>query len=734
MDVAAFSGDSFDPKDWINKALRNSDSTQTKEAAASSLVMKLQLMISRLNTALEDQCHNVVQSIPRVVREAEQLQQEASLLKDKLSAVKADIESVEKETGENMHTLVQMDRVKERLSETSRALQEADNWTMLDNQVEDAFENNDVDVVAEKLGGMQGSLRLLQHAADYQERVEHLESLKNRLEATLSPQLVAAFTNFDREAAIRLVAIFRGMERDKQLTKYYCKCTRAGLLQKWTEIVNTSEEGVGCWLEEFYKALLSLGQENAAWCVQVFPEESPATLFASILSDVLGGLDPSLEFCMEAGIKLQTNSLAFLTDLRGKTDRFVVEARGLLQGSPESKQLEIGKLLYAPYKSYIRRYEELETQALTAEMSSWNIGGKDTIEEIHSVSSAVGKLVTLFKEAAQRCATFTKGTGFPALSRAICSLLDKHLDRYRKLMRRLEKRRKVVDDDWSVLQHCLATIQTTGDLMMQLEELDMNLSLLFLESTRGYLGPEGVEEPFNQHHVLLLAQQDIVTLNNLYTKVSGRSGTSTPVLQSSMELVTKMSAELQKTTFNVMFYPVITQLEKLPGLDVWRSESGAQVSLDSEMPEFSFSPQEYITQTGEYLMTLPQHLEPYMSGDMSHLSRAFRVGEFPGATAGAGDADAPVDFILGCIAASTCTNYLTHLAKVPTLNNNSAKQLGVDIGYLGDILDDLGHPLSPDLTNASALLKMPLANFSGESSAYPAKSVQLVRTLRNINK
>ena len=31
--------------------------------------------------------------------------------RDKLSAVKADIESVERETGENMHTLVQMDRL-----------------------------------------------------------------------------------------------------------------------------------------------------------------------------------------------------------------------------------------------------------------------------------------------------------------------------------------------------------------------------------------------------------------------------------------------------------------------------------------------------------------------------------------------------------------------------------------------------------------------------------------------
>ena len=50
----------------------------------------------------------------------------------------------------------------------------------------------------------------------------------------------------------------------------------------------------------------------------------------------------------------------------------------------------------------------------------------------------------------------------------------------------------------------------------------------------------------------------------------------------------------------------------MTGLDAWKGTG--QISLDSDLPEFSFSPQEYITQTGEYLMTLPQHLEPYMSG------------------------------------------------------------------------------------------------------------------------
>ena len=100
-------------------------------------------------------------------------------------------------------------------------------------QVEDAFDNNDHATVAEKLVGMQQSLRLLHHVADYQDRVAHLEQHKNRLEATLSPLLVTAFTTRNTEAALALVQMFRSVERDKQLSKYYQKCVRAGMVQAW---------------------------------------------------------------------------------------------------------------------------------------------------------------------------------------------------------------------------------------------------------------------------------------------------------------------------------------------------------------------------------------------------------------------------------------------------------------------------------------------------------------------
>jgi hypothetical protein len=45
-----------------------------------------------------------------------------------------------------------------------------------------------------------------------------------------------------------------------------------------------------------------------------------------------------------------------------------------------------------------------------------------------------------------------------------------------------------------------------------------------------------------------------------------------------------------------------------------------------------------------------------------------------------GDGDSPVDFLLGCIAVSTCESYLTALSAIPSLTTNSARQLAVDIG------------------------------------------------------
>eukprot|EP00090_Calanus_glacialis_P007990 TRINITY_DN16360_c0_g1_i1.p1 TRINITY_DN16360_c0_g1~~TRINITY_DN16360_c0_g1_i1.p1 ORF type:complete len:756 (-),score=324.33 TRINITY_DN16360_c0_g1_i1:133-2346(-) len=736
MDVAAFSGDNFDPKDWINKALKSSDPTQNKEAAASSLVMKLQLMIAKLNSALEDQCAAVVQSVPRVIREAGQLEQEAGLLRDKLVAVRAEMESVECETRENMSTLVRMDTVKERLGATTRALQEADNWTSLDTQVEDAFDNDDLDTVADRLAGMQASLRLLHHVADYQERVAHLEQHRNRLEATLSPLLVTAFTSKDTEAALRLVNMFRTMERGKQLSKYYHKCVRAGLLQRWAEIVMDGEgDGAGEWLDVFYGELGSKLVEQQAWAELVFPDESSSKLMCELVTDVLGSMEPSQAFCMEAAVKLSGDTLALLGDLRDKTDKFLDSIVGVVNDAGEAKLRELGKVVYKPFTQYVANYEELEARAMTAEVSSWATEKKDTIDEIHNLATCVGRVASMVESAGVRCGHLTRGVGYPALARAVARGLDTHLDRYRRLMRRLEKRKVVVDDDWSVLQHCLSANQATGDLMLQLEQLEVTLSTSFLECCRQFLGPDSADLPLQQHHIFLLDSPSIISLSELFSAVSSNTGSATPLLQQSISLLSSTCSDLQKTTFSIMFHPISSQLELIPTLSTWAATTTGQGTLHTtDMPDFSFSPSEYITCVGEYLMTLPQHLEPYMSQDNAPLTRAFREAVFPGSSDTSGAAQqSPADFLLGCISSSTCTSYFSYISSIPTLNNNSSRQLAMDISYLGDILDDLGHPLTSDLSSTAVLLRLAMEKWREESGGHSNKVIAMVRQARGVS-
>jgi conserved oligomeric Golgi complex subunit 7 len=176
QDLKAFSGDTFDVKDWVNKTFKSSEAQkQNKEQYASSLVMKLQLLIAKLNASLEEQSEAVCQNLPRVVRDTESMQQEALLLQAKMEAVQEEIDKVNRETGSSMGTLVQMDLFKERIQATRRALKEADNWTTLTSEIEDAIDNNDLSLISEKLSGIQSSLKILSHVPDYDDRVIHFQ-------------------------------------------------------------------------------------------------------------------------------------------------------------------------------------------------------------------------------------------------------------------------------------------------------------------------------------------------------------------------------------------------------------------------------------------------------------------------------------------------------------------------------------------------------------------------------
>ena len=118
MDLKSFSGETFDTKDWINGAfqqhnqLSSSGDHESREQFASSMVMKLQLLISKLNVSLEEQSELIGASMPRVLRETESIQSEAEVLSSKMTFIHAEVEQVNQETGSSMRQLVEMDLLK----------------------------------------------------------------------------------------------------------------------------------------------------------------------------------------------------------------------------------------------------------------------------------------------------------------------------------------------------------------------------------------------------------------------------------------------------------------------------------------------------------------------------------------------------------------------------------------------------------------------------------------------
>ncbi len=346
QDVKAFSDEDFDVKNWINNVFKNPEAAGNKEQYAQSLVMKLQLLIAKLNANLEDQSEQILLNMPKVIREVESLQQDSVLLKSSMMGVQSDIDKVNRETGDSMETLVQMDLLKQRILATKKALKEADNWTTLNNEIEDAFDQGKTDLVliSSKLNGIQGSLKILSHVPDFEDRVILVEGLKNRLEALASPQLVAAFNNCDKEKSKFFVQIFSDMDRSNQLLKYYRKCVRAKALKTWSNTVEDNEQMTYLqWISSFTQHLtkqldeqvrihrnslrnllhISVFEFQVVWFKEVFPEANAPENLIEILVDVFLSLDPGQEFCLNAGLKQQSDQLTYLIQVKQILNNFL---------------------------------------------------------------------------------------------------------------------------------------------------------------------------------------------------------------------------------------------------------------------------------------------------------------------------------------------------------------------------------------------------------------------------
>ncbi|CAH1263030.1 COG7 [Branchiostoma lanceolatum] len=745
MDFSKFSDDSFDVKDWVNAAFRaQRDSPGNKDAHAATLVMKLQLFIQEVNNSLEEISQQALTNLPRVIRETEAVRQEAIFLKEQMMMVKEDIRKVEENTAHSMKVLVELDAIKSRIQSMSVALEEADNWTKLSADVEEVFQSQDVHAISSQLVKMQKSLKMLSDTADYEDRCSHLEGLKNRLEAVVSPQLVAAFNSHNLESAQTYVRIFSDIERLQNLQSYYFKCHKATLLQSWQDIVNIDpNQSLQDTLPKLYDQLLSTWQSEVQWCNQVFSE--PVNVTATLVIQVLYSLEPSLPACIQAALEDTPSQLNTLISLRQITMRFAKSIEASLEKTSgtynEDVITQLVRTIHSPYLPYLLQYSTLQEQHLNDQLRTVHLETEqqEVIDCVRLMGQSVSKLYSIANSAVEQCMAFTSGCGVCGLQKALTAYFTVYTSEFIRVLQALRVKCNIdevkvssgeIKEDWTLFQHALRILQTCGDLLLHQRDFQDQLCVAVLEHTEALQDSSTQEKPSRFQHYNYLSVDSPTEYDLLMGTVTGlREGLVEDLLCDVTEAVQKLNEHAHKFAFDIVFCQLQQQLANVHSMEIWGSDAaGGEV-----LPSFSLSPMEYITKIGQYLMTLPQQLEPFHHQDNPALEAALQAGKLPYQDKNeTHEVDHVADFWLGSIARGTMLTYLEAILKIPKMTDYGRKQLAADIDYVCNVLDALGVPANKDLKGVAALLQASSTEFDDVSKDCPPKVVNIVKAMRMV--
>lgn len=768
MDFSKFLDDDFDVKDWVNGAFKvvQNDAPGKADAHAATLVMKLQLFIQEVNNAIEESSIQALQNMPRVLRDVEALKQEASFLKEQMVLVKEDIRTFEQDTVQSMQVLVELDQVKSRMHLASDALQEADKWSTLSADIEETFKTQDFAVISSKLTGMQGSLAMLVDTPDYSEKCVHLEALKNRLEALASPQIVATFNSMSMDQAKLFVKVFTEIDRMPQLLAYYYKCHKGQLVSVWQDL-SQSELSLNQQLAEFYDTLLSTWHAQLQWSSQVF--KRPYEVVTVLLVQTLGAMVPSVPVCLSTAVERtpQERRLDALLELHHTTTTFGRSLESaMLPHLAETNLLKVNELvsaLYDPYKPFQLQYGDLEESHLLIQISAVPLERGEVIDCVEELSHSVGKLFGLASAAVDRCVKLTDGLAVCGLLKALKALFTKYVSDFSTTLQSIRKKCKLEDtptssvfqEDWTSFQNSVRIIATCGELLRQCGDFEQQLSNKILGTAGKYLSDSysprslaGIQEasstdrksasrnPWQEYNYLQrgnMAEYNSL-MEVLYSLKEKGTGNSSLLAEPRLAL-TRLNQQANQLAFDSVFLQIKYQLCLVSKMES-REAGGFGESYAKDLPTFSLSPQEYITNIGQYIMSLPLHLEPFVTQEDPALELALHAGKLPFPPEQGDDLpelDNTADYWLGSIARATMQTYCDSILLIPELTAHSTKQLATDIDYLSNVMDALGLQPSRTLQQIVTLLRAKPEDYRQTAKLLPRRLASTVAALRRLD-
>ncbi|KAL6873771.1 hypothetical protein ACP4OV_013853 [Aristida adscensionis] len=456
--------------------------------------------------------------------------------------------------------------------------------------------------------------------------------------------------------------------------------------------------------------------------------------------DVLSGDLPK-------SIKLQNKHLQALIELHNMTGTFARNIQHLFSESDLSVVLNTLKAIYSPYETFKARYGQMERAVLSAEMAGIDIRGAvsrgvgaqgiELSETVRRMEESIPQIIVLLEAAVERCISLTGGSEADELVLALDDVMLQYISNLQETLKSLrmvcgldntahsdalrkdtgsEKKEapRMLDvseeEEWSIVQGALQVLTVAdcltsrtsvfeASLRATLARIGTNFSLSgfgsSLDKSPAATGDENTELPLGGRAALDIAAIRLSDLpdksKKLFTLLEQSKDPRFHALPLTSQRVAAFSDTVNELVYDVLISKVRQRLNEVARLPIW---SSVEEQGGLPLPSFSAYPQAYVTSVGEYLLTLPQQLEPLAEGisgnDAVNDEAQFFATEW-----------------IFKVAEGATALFMEQLRGIHYITDRGAQQLAADIEYLNNVLSALSMPIPPFLSTFHACVSTP---------------------------
>ncbi|CAN6705518.1 unnamed protein product [Malus baccata var. baccata] len=364
------------------------------------------------------------------------------------------------------------------------------------------------------------------------------------------------------------------------------------------------------------------------------------------------------------------------------------------------------KAVYLPYESFKQRYGQMDRAILSAKIAGVDLRGAVTrgvgaqgielSEAVRRMEESIPQVIVLLEAAVERCISFTGGSEADELILAIDDIMLQYISTLQETLKSLrvvcgvdhggdtvgskkeigldkkdiQSARKVdsiSNEEWSIVQGALqiltvadsslratlARLSTTLSVSVFGSSVDQNPSHLASDDGNGFPSLGG-RAALDVAAVRLIDVPE--KARKLFNLLSQSKDPRFHALPLASQRVAAFADTVDELVYDVLIFKVRQCFSDVSRLPIWSSvEEQSAYNLST----LSAYPQAYVTSIGEYLLTLPQQLEPLAEG----------------------------------ISNSDTNNDEAQIFATEWM----FKQLSVDIEYLSNVLSALSMPIPPVL-------------------------------------